>query len=668
VCGGVGVEVADDLRQERGQGEVPALLCSPQRGAKVPTIQKFVIENFKGIERVEIDLEEKACSPVLTLIGLNESGKTTILEAISHFVSGDKSVASIFEGPDATSSALSLIPMHRKAAFNGTIEISAHVLLDNADIQRITAMATKQSLSVDIEALKQPFDVTKPYKFEDSVLKKSFLSTWGFDLRTKSKRTGAFKKYKRPQGDSDKPDLWADVVSYLRESLQQVSYFPTFLVDMPPRIYLAEHEDETAINRHYRFVFQDVLDSMGEGLSLEKHVTNRIQEFKKSEKNPTWLSILFGSPTKGPIDSVFQKISSAITKEVLGSWRRVFQRSISANTITVEWNVDIEKDDLPYAVFYVSDGESRYAVNERSLGFRWFFSFLLFTGFKKAQQRKTIFVFDEPAANLHAKAQAELLKSFSKIASNGNKIIYSTHSHHMINPQWLASAYIVENSALDYDQSDNFGLDTKPTRISAIPYRQFVSAFPTRSSYFQPVIERLEYVTPDIVGAPPYLIVEGISDYYALSLAMKISGSTYRFRLMPGVGSGATGPLISQLLGQGSSFALLLDDDSEGRKAAERYREGWFLTGPAISTLASVSSDFCGNALEKLLGQDTTTLIQRRLDLQSKPSKRQVGWYLAEACAAPVTAMDALPASAVARLIRILDYFEAHFARAGGAE
>jgi len=626
----------------------------------MPKINKFIIENFKGIEKIEVDLEGKATSPILTLIGLNESGKTTILEAISHFVSGDRSVASLFEGSEANASALSLIPLHKKAAFTGAIKIGAEILLDESDIDELQEIAKKYKLVLDPSLLRAPFSLTRRYLFEDSSYQ-STKNTWSLPVRVKTPRSSRFNDYLRPEEGSGREDLWLDLINHIQERIQQVSYFPTFLVDMPARIYLREYAGESSINRHYRYVFQDVLDSVEDGLSLEKHVSNRIEEFKQSKKVNAWVSILFGSPSKSPIDSVFQKISSAITKEVLGSWQRVFQRAISAKTITVEWNVDTQRDDLPYAAFYVSDGESRYAINERSLGFRWFFSFLLFTGFKKAKQRKTLFIFDEPAANLHAKAQAELLKSFSRIASGGNKIIYSTHSHHMINPQWLGAAYIVENAALDYDKSDNFELDTKPTNITATPYRQFVSQYPSRSSYFQPVIEKLEYVAPEIVGSAPYVIVEGISDYYALTLARKISGATYSYNLIPGAGSGASGPIISQLLGQGQVFAILLDDDMEGRKAAAKYRNDWFLDESIITNLSHIEEDFSGMAMERLLGDESFEKIQEYLELESKPSKRQIGWYLAEACGAPAPLVDALPASALKRLKRVLDHFDERF-------
>lgn len=44
--------------------------------------RKFKIQNYKGISTVEIDFVE---NKILTFVGLNESGKTTILESIHLF-------------------------------------------------------------------------------------------------------------------------------------------------------------------------------------------------------------------------------------------------------------------------------------------------------------------------------------------------------------------------------------------------------------------------------------------------------------------------------------------------------------------------------------------------------------------------------------------------------
>lgn len=627
----------------------------------MPQITRFTIKNFKGIEEVIIDLTDRAPCPVITLIGLNESGKTTILEGLSHFVTGDRSVSGLFEGIHTKMSGAGLIPVHKKAAFSSNLEIIGTVLLDAADISVFVDLAKKHKVSIETDSLLQPFSVTKDLRFEDSSLK-STTNRFGFPLSVRSSRKGStqFKPYQRPT-DKTQPDLWLEIANILESRLPQISYFPTFLVDMPSRIYLREHEGEKPVNRHYRFVFQDILDSLGEGLTLERHVCNRIQEFRDAQKSPNWFSMFFGSASKAPVDSVFQKISNAVTKEVLGSWQKVFQRAISAKSIFVEWNIDAEKGDMPYASFNVTDGESRYAISERSLGFRWFFSFLLFTAFKQAKTRSTIFLFDEPAANLHAKAQAELLTSFSRIASDGNRIIYSTHSHHMVNPRWLSGAYIVENTALDYDTSDSFGLSTNPTNVQATKYRQFVSQFPTRSSYFQPVIEKLEYVSPEILGSEPFVVVEGISDYYALKLAENVLRLKIEYRLMPGVGSGASGPLISQMLGRGERFVILLDDDKAGRREVERYKTEWYLNSDVVFTLAQVDEEFLGARLEGLLGKESIDLIKDQLKIQSEPTKRQVGWYLAEACANHDFAVNSLAPEAWIRLSKVLNYLSSRF-------
>jgi len=619
----------------------------------MPEYKSFTLKNFKGIEETTIELSDKASCPVVTLIGLNESGKTTVLEGISQFVSEDKLVADLFQGVHAKSSGTRLIPLHKKAAFNSVIEITGIVQLDSHDIEKAKGIASAHKLTIHEESLANPFPIRMELKFEESILKTS-LSYWPFMMVVQSGRSKKWEYYQRPMDNPGKVDVWSLIQQQISKDLPQIAYFPTFLVDMPSRIYLKEYVGESTVNRHYRIVFQDILDSLNEGLSLEKHICARISSFRDNNKSPSWFSIFFGSPEKAIVDSVFQKLSHAVTREVLGSWQRVFHRVSSAKNISLEWNIDTALGDIPYVSFFVSDGESRYSISERSLGFRWFFSFLLFTAFKQAKNRKTLFIFDEPAANLHAKAQAELLTSFSKIAADGNRIIYSTHSHHMINPQWLTGAYIVENLALDYDSGDNFALATIPTNIKVTKYREFVANSPSRSSYFQPVIEKLEYSTPAIVGMAPFVIVEGITDYYSLKFASLISRRKLGFNLMPGVGAGASGPLISLLLARGERFILLLDDDKTGRRELQRYQSQWFLDDSSLITLGGIDQKFSEKCIEGLITEDTLALISKKNSIASTPTKKQIGWYMAEMCARHPQKSD-ISADTLANLSLVLD-------------
>lgn len=89
------------------------------------------------------------------------------------------------------------------------------------------------------------------------------------------------------------------------------------------------------------------------------------------------------------------------------------------------------------------------------------------------------------------------MKSFETLTEQCD-LVYSTHSHQLIDVQWLDSAYIVKNAALgsldSLDMTDyvsrRVGADTA---ISATPYRRFVAEHPDQTSYFQPVLDLLDY-------------------------------------------------------------------------------------------------------------------------------------------------------------------------------
>jgi hypothetical protein len=154
------------------------------------------------------------------------------------------------------------------------------------------------------------------------------------------------------------------------------------------------------------------------------------------------------------------------------------------------------------------------------------------------------------------------------------------------------------------------------------------------------------------------VVLEGISDYYALRLAMALTNKKYSFRLLPGVGSGASGPLISQMMGRGEQFIVLLDDDMAGNFELDRYKSGWHLSDDYVFTLKEVATDFSGMSLEALLGDETFEAVAAKLEIQGRPSKKQLGWYLAEQCSSATPAGDSLSESAINNLIKILDFLE----------
>lgn len=626
----------------------------------MPKITRFDISNFKGIESTSISLSERVDTPIITLIGLNESGKTTILEALSNFVSSNSLVSSLFNVSSSKNGYSDIIPINKRAAFSEDVIISANVELDVKDISGITAIAAQRNLIIDTKKLEIPFTVASSITFEDSIFKEDS-SVWDIQIWSRPISDSESKEFTACDDNNNEPEFWQEVVQFVKKNLPSIAYFPTFLVDIPNRIYLQEHKNETPVNQHYRSIFQSIMEGIEGGLDLEKHVYGRIESFANGQNNSNnasdgWLIKFMDSPQKHLINSVFQKVSNSVTKEVIGGWNRVFTKETRAKQISVDWGIDSGKNNLPYASFMVSDGESKYDISERSLGFRWFFSFLLFTAFKGESNKPTILIFDEPAANLHAKAQAELLKSFEKIATKGSKIIYSTHSHHMINPKWLGGAYIVENTALNQEGASGLDFETSPTNIKATKYKEFLSSYPTRSSYFQPVIESLEYIVPEVIGSAPFVLVEGVSDYYALSLAQKISKLELKYRILPGVGSGASGPMISLMMGRAEQFVILLDDDQAGRKECERYKNNWYLSPSTVFTIAEINESLAGHALEGMLDNTTIDIIKKHYDTAGPVTKKQIGWYLSEACSAMSAGQTYLSKETVENLVAVLKF------------
>jgi hypothetical protein len=88
----------------------------------------------------------------------------------------------------------------------------------------------------------------------------------------------------------------------------------------------------------------------------------------------------------------------------------------------------------------------------------------------------------------------QLMESLPRIAMGSNQIMYSTHSHYMVNPNWLDQAFVVSNLAVDYKDvaESDMRVRTRHTDIRVEKYREFVGKNPDKLDYFQPVLDKLD--------------------------------------------------------------------------------------------------------------------------------------------------------------------------------
>ncbi|HEY0626584.1 MAG TPA: AAA family ATPase [Allosphingosinicella sp.] len=577
---------------------------------------QFQIENFKGIQDLTIEVLTKAPGNIVTLIGLNESGKTTILEAMSHFVSVDEQTSSIVKTVSAQQSLIDLLPMSKKGNFTGEISIRSEALLDEDDVNDLADhLRRRMGYYLIKDECPRTTRVRRVYRFKDG----DHIQTqtlWQFTPKFLKKIGG--RVYTAEGGTSDTREVWSLATDFVVARFPRIVYFPTFLFNVPERIYLEdltdwEKAEDATVNNYFRQVLQDVADSLDDNLSIERHIVEKISRHREGMENDPFgfYQIFRKKDEKRSIDASVNRLAGAISRTVFSAWNRIFEQAVQDKSVKIDWDIDPERGNIPYLQLLIHDGEHDYSLHQRSLGFRWFFTFLLFTQFRRSRsnERGTIFLFDEPASNLHAQAQIKLLESFSKTAQGDQYIIYSTHSHYMIDPMTLEKAYIVENKAIDFENEDSgLRFSQKDTDVGVTRYRRFVADYPERVSYFQPALDALKFTFGPLVPGERAVIVEGKYDFHPLSYFQTRLEALKGVTVIPAPSASEAGTLISLLRGLGTRFIVMLDDDAEGQKSVKRYRDHHLLSAEQVITIADLDPKLKGKTFEALYSDEVKKL------------------------------------------------------------
>ncbi len=566
----------------------------------------FVISNFKGIQELKLDLDGNPASKVFVLVGLNESGKTTIMEALSFFYENIKDISEkqLTINPSGVIDKHSLIPKNKEDNFTDTTKISAFFEIDENEIEVLKTVLKENSFH-DC-TISPKMNISFKFNFKDS----SFIDravTWDIDIKGKDGK----KKSIEELGSIHK--AWDPAYNHVKKNLSPIIYYPNFLFEFPDSIYLEETPKEGPEQAFYRRLFQDVLDSLDNSLDLKKHIIDRERASSTSAKDS--------------LNSTLNKMGAQITRTVFSPDLGIFGADkIRNKSITVNLNRSDEDDEgTLYIELKLKHGEDNFRIRERSLGFRWIFTFLLFTQFRvrRSQDNKgLIFLFDEPASNLHQAAQQRLIHAFKELTKSDVSVIYSTHSHHLINPHWLESTFIVRNKALEYEDDDfNF----KPNNIEVEKYRSFVNNHPDQHTYFQPILDVLEYRPSNLEAINAIIMLEGKNDFYTLSyLQDVIIKPSEKVSLLPGTGSGSLDTVIQLYYAWGRKFTVLLDSDKEGRDQKQRYIDIFGnIVRDRIFTLGDIDPSWVNLELENIFDENDKLLVQHSVFPEIKKFKKK---------------------------------------------
>lgn len=195
-------------------------------------------------------------------------------------------------------------------------------------------------------------------------------------------------------------------------------------------------------------------------------------------------------------------------------------------------------------------------LKNRSKGFNWFFSFLVW--FKKIQEDNSsnyILLLDEPGLNLHASAQADLLRFLEDLSEN-YQIVFTTHSPFMISSEKLNRVRTVVETDKGSIVSDSIQ-EKDPNTL-----------FPLQAALGYDIAQNL-------FVSKKNLLVEGVSDLIILTAISGILEADNRIGLRPDITIVPTGGLekvatfISLLRGSKLEMACLLDSYTDAKGKAK---------------------------------------------------------------------------------------------------
>lgn len=207
-------------------------------------------------------------------------------------------------------------------------------------------------------------------------------------------------------------------------------------------------------------------------------------------------------------------------------------------------------------------------LRRRSEGFKWHFSF--FVNFTAAVQqtelREAILLLDEPGLHLHPAQQHGMLSILRQLATN-NQALYSTHSPFMILDYDVGSVLSVEldrNTHLSHIET----LYWKGEPETALLILHALGGHAISEPWAKSLAE----------VEPPALIVEGPTDYMYLKVMLEVVRRRrdkseidipFGGQFVPSNGSSAIAPLAMFHLEKGFKVAVLYDNEPQARKYSE---------------------------------------------------------------------------------------------------
>lgn len=491
---------------------------------------RFNIHSYKGIKSlVSLDLSKNSLIPI---IGVNECGKTTILEALLCFDSHNDN--------NYNKRHINHI-QNLYSSKKVDIVISAVIEYKSKDIVSKLNTFLDEELDFDEDEIEED-DKNDIYLLREYLTSKieEIKSDSSIEIfRNLNNKTYSFKKDTAP---SKQEILVCEEIVRLCPFML---YFDDFQDDFNGIIKYRndddrEQEDEDVTKLLWYKIVNKLFEEADSDFSLRKLINsgdlrkNIISDVKNHLNgiiNKSWINFSLEKGEPPIIDIVpltnyrlkFEIIEKVKTKE--GSYK-----------------------------------ERHFGIKERSKGFYWFFNFIMKLHFNPQKRYNkdtdTIYLLDEPGSYLHSTAQKNLLDQLKTI-SQKNKVVFTTHSPFLLDPKKipLKNIQISNKSDVKGIQLNNFS--TVPKKLGG------------KNSPFQIVMHYLE-ITPMSLNfnKDRLVIVEGIFDYYWFEMFK----ADRDLNFFPSSNADSILFHISYMIADGKTYSVVWDNDIPGIKAFEKAK------------------------------------------------------------------------------------------------
>lgn len=535
-------------------------------------ILKFRIKNYKSI----VDSTDCYFSDNLTIFaGKNESGKTSILEALEDFHEDKK-----------------IRETSKPIKGGGIPEIKVSFILLKKEINELfKKIDINREASEDIELA-----LIKKYETDGYQISKKSRKLLGFESIYTESKENIIKKV----GELKLIDEENKVVIPKLEKQRLDEYLEELQTPFQnmKSIYLVAEKLEK-INS----LINDITTGKDSHYDREKTATDFITQFV-TDKLPYFIlfssfedefpqSILMSELDKNEWAKDLENISEFNIEKIKSTnqqERGNHQRKVNidfSDTFKEFWTQDdikleVERDGENIN-FWIIEDETQYFPSQRSKGQQWYLSFYIKIVSLIKEDKPNILLIDEPGLYLHAKAQKDLLQVLKKHSSN-YPVIFSTHSPFLIETDGMESVRLVEKDKIEGSRV----LGKLHAHSSA------------DKETLTPILTAIGLGINDSITSLDQknnVVVEGPSDTFYLQAFKKLLGiGENNINFINGGGAPNMGMVGSILEGWGANVIYLFDND-KGKKQGKKRLENW----KVLPNLIKVIIDKDNSAIEDIL-------------------------------------------------------------------